>query len=160
MRQLNKLMSAKILPKTKQRKLPYKLTMYKLRKMYKILNEELFNNCLPIPILRIKKSYRGAFGHCFGEDWELSRNGSCCEIVLTDRWFSQQWAVIALAHEMVHQYQWDITSKSRVKKGLTPIMSHGPSFVKFRKTFAKKGLPLNRHYSVSKWYQTQNFFKC
>ena len=47
-----------------------------------------------------------------------------------------------LAHEMAHQYQWDIDGVKRIKRGWEPLMSHGPSFFKHRKSINKYGLVL------------------
>lgn len=150
MSKLKKIMSTKLPSKAEQRKLPYKVSKYQLKKMYKIINKELFNDRLPTPRLTIKESYKGAMGHC--EANVVPPRGarrSSCEIVLTDRWYCKQWCLITLAHEMVHQYQWDILRRE---------MSHGPSFYAFRKHFKKKGVPLYKYLGVSCWFKTQKFF--
>jgi hypothetical protein len=48
-----------------------------------------------------------------------------------------------MAHEMVHQFQWDILSNERQSQGLGPIMSHGPSFFAWRKPLAEYNIPLS-----------------
>jgi hypothetical protein len=151
MSKLRKIMSTKLPPKAVQRKLPYKISKYQIKKMYKILNKELFNNRLPVPRLTIRESYKTALGHCEADVVIPVRSDrSSCEIVLTDRWYCKQWCLITLAHEMVHQYQWDILNRE---------MSHGPSFYKFRKRFERKGIPLYKYLGISSWFRTQNFFK-
>lgn len=155
MSSLHKVMSTKLPSKTEQRTLPYKLTKREMKKLYKILNEELFNNILPTPRLIIKKQMRGALGMCEGDFLIPIDKKSNCEIALVERWYCKQWSVIVLAHEMVHQYQWDIYSKNRKNK----IMSHGPSFLKFRKKFRRKGIPLLRYMTTSRWFKTQNIFR-
>ena len=51
-----------------------------------------------------------------------------------------------LAHEMVHQWQWEVLSPQRYEEGKTPIMSHGPSFYAWRKPLHKYLIPLTRAY--------------
>jgi len=156
MSSLRKVMSMKLPSKTEQRKLPYRLTKRQMKKMYKMLNEELFNNRLPAAKLVVKKQMKNALGTCEGH-FLLPADGkkSSCEIALVERWYCKQWSVIVLAHEMVHQYQWDIYSKNRKNR----VMSHGPSFIKFRKKFERKGIPLLRYMTTSRWFKTQNFFR-
>jgi hypothetical protein len=151
MTKIRELMATKLPSKAEQRRLPYKLSKYQIKKMYKMLNEELFDNALPTPKLTIKESYRTALAHCEANVVTPRKNRSSCEIVLTDRWYCKQWCLITLAHEMVHQYQWDILERE---------MSHGPTFYKFRKLFKRKGIPLYKYLSVSTWFKTQDFFNC
>jgi hypothetical protein len=61
---------------------------------------------------------------------------------------------------MVHQYQWDIYSKERAVEGKEPIMSHGPSFYKFRKQLAEYGIVLKRTSRTSLWFKYQTLSKC
>ena len=87
-----------------------------------------------------------------------SRSG--CLIRLQDKWYCKQWLVATLAHEMCHQYQWDIVSKDRVSKGLKPILSHGPSFFIFKNKLAMYGIALKRAGSSTEWFKHQNMLKC
>jgi len=48
-----------------------------------------------------------------------------------------------MAHEMVHQFQWDVLSNERQSQGLDPIMSHGPSFFAWREPLAEYDIPLS-----------------
>jgi len=77
-----------------------------------------------------------------------------------DKWFCKQWLITVLAHEMCHQYQWDVLGYKRVKAGQKPIMSHGPSFFIFREKLAMHGIPLRRAMGVRSWFRYQNLFKC
>lgn len=77
-----------------------------------------------------------------------------------DKWYCRQWLIIVLAHEMCHQYQWDVVGEKRIKQGKNPIMSHGPSFFIYRDKLAKHGIPLKRWQRMRKWFRTQNVFKC
>jgi hypothetical protein len=90
----------------------------------------------------------------------LNDRRSNCIISLKDKWYCKQWLVMTLAHEMCHQYQWDILSFKRLKQGKTPLMSHGSSFFLFRDKLSKCGIPLRRTYSPKHWFTHQNLFKC
>jgi len=65
--------------------------------------------------------------------------------------------ISTLAHEMVHQYQWDIYSNIRVKRGLTRHMSHGPSFYIWRNKLSKYGIALKSTVQKDKeWFLKQD----
>ena len=85
---------------------------------------------------------------------------SCCEIQLSDKWFCRQWFVDTLAHEMAHQYQWDIDGVKRMKRGWDPQMSHGPSFFKHRENIDKYGMNLKTVHKQSDWFAHQCLKKC
>ena len=76
-----------------------------------------------------------------------------------DKWFSPQWLVTILAHEMSHQYQWDILGKQRLAEGKEKIMSHGPSFFVFKDNLAKYDIPLKTSHSQGKWFKYQSMSK-
>jgi hypothetical protein len=77
-----------------------------------------------------------------------------------DKWYCKQWLITVLAHEMCHQYQWDIQGMERLKRGKQPLMSHGPSFFVFRDKLKKHGISLKGAHSKRKWFWYQNLFKC
>jgi hypothetical protein len=56
--------------------------------------------------------------------------------------------ITVLAHEMVHQYQWDIYSVKRERQGLTNIMSHGPSFFEWKDRLAEFAIDLRTAYNT------------
>ena len=66
----------------------------------------------------------------------ISRTNRLMKFVRKDEMF-------VVAHEMVHQYQWDILSNDREDQGLPPIMSHGPSFFAWREPLAEYNIPLS-----------------
>lgn len=76
-----------------------------------------------------------------------------------DKWYCKQWLVNTLAHEMCHQYQWDIIGNQRLIEGKQPIMSHGPSFFVFREQLKEHGINLKTAHSKRKWFKYQNLFK-
>ena len=79
---------------------------------------------------------------------------------MMDKWFCKQWLIATLAHEMCHQYQWDILGPIRLDEGKQPILSHGPSFFVFRDKLAQHGIRLKSHYGMRRWLKYQNFQKC
>ena len=145
---------------TSQRRLKYKPTHKEVVEIYKVLNEQVFDNKLVMPKIYLKSRLRTAWGMCEGKDGPFAAKKSRCVIYLADKWYCKQWLIATLAHEMVHQYQWDIYSQIRVKRGKESIMSHGPSFYVFRKRLKKHGIPLKEHASSIKWFKTQNMFRC
>jgi hypothetical protein len=143
-----------------QKKLSYRPTKREVKKLYNIINEEIFNNELPPAHLEVKSHCRGYWGLCMAQGFNPKKKSSQCKIRLTDRWYCKQWLIDTLAHEMVHQYQWDIYSKERAVEGKEPIMSHGPSFYKFRKQLAEYGIVLKRTSRTSLWFKYQTLSKC
>jgi hypothetical protein len=143
-----------------QKKLSYRPTKREVKKLYNIINEEIFNNELPPAHLEVKSHCRGYWGLCMAQGFNPKKKSSQCKIRLTDRWYCKQWLIDTLAHEMVHQYQWDIYSKERAVEGKEPIMSHGPSFYKFRKQLAEYGIVLKRTSRTSLWFKYQRLDKC
>ncbi len=143
-----------------QKKLSYRPTKKEVKNLYNIINEEIFNNELPPARLEVKSHCRGYWGLCMAQGFNPKKKSSQCKIRLSDRWYCKQWLIDTLAHEMVHQYQWDIYSKERAVEGKEPIMSHGPSFYKFRKQLAEYGIVLKRTSRTSLWFKYQTLSKC
>ena len=142
---------------TSQKKLTYRPTIREVRKMYRQLNYEIFNNKLPMPWIEISARCRGYWGLCTGG---YGNDKSNVTIRLMNKFYCRQWFIMVLAHEMCHQYQWDIISKKRAKEGKEPLMSHGPSFFKYKKKLLRHGIPLKRAISTKVWFNKQNLLKC
>ena len=107
-----------------------------IKKFYKLLNKHIFNNQLIQPKLKLARLH-GCWGDCSGyEDSKIV-------IRLSQFHISLPSFLTTLGHEMVHQYQWQIDGGRRIAKGKSPVMSHGPSFHKWRKKFDKFDMPLN-----------------
>ncbi len=139
-------------PKVSQQKLlSYRTTKREVKELYTIINEEIFNNQLPIAKLEVKSYCRGYWGLCIAKTFSSRAKTSRCSIRVSDRWYTKQWLITVLAHEMVHQHQWDIYSKERVKEGKFPLMSHGPSFFKFKNKLKEHGIELRRIPRRPKW---------
>lgn len=144
-----------------QRRFLYRISNKEVIALYRLLNREIFNNKLPIPVFEIGQC-RDYWGFCYGADFSVHADStkSRCLIRLSDKWCCKQWLITILAHEMCHQYQWDVYSRRRVKQGLEPMMSHGPSFFKYKNKLAKCGIILKTSYSLAHWMSYQDFAKC
>jgi hypothetical protein len=144
---------------TDQKKLLYRPTRSQVISLYNTINEHIFNNRLVRPQIEVASHCRKYWGVCYGY-YELRKSRSYCEIRLMDKWYCIQWLITVLAHEMVHQYQWDVHSVKREKNGYNPIMSHGPSFRAFKRKLERYGIPLKTSHSKKKWFNTQDILKC
>jgi len=159
-RTIRELISEDLPSKTEQRKRIYRPSIREARSVYRLLNQELFKNQLVIPKIILQERLMGYWGECIGDHSTFSEKRSRCKIIMSSSWFCKQWFIMCLAHEMVHQYQWDIWSKIREKNGKESLMSHGPSFYLFRNRFAKANIPLKDAYSPDKWFEFQDLMKC
>lgn len=144
-----------------QKKQEYRTSRREIIGLFKLINKEIFNNKLSVPEFRILQRSTDYYGLCSAKHFvPTSGTRSNCIITMSNKWYCKQWLIMTLAHEMVHQYQWDIHSFKRMKEGRNPIMSHGPSFFAFREKLQKYGIPLRREYCMKKWFKHQNFFRC
>ena len=159
---LQRIMSQKLPTISAQKRLLYRTDLSEVKYLFKILNQEIFNNELSMPEFEILARCREYWGMCQAKHFmpNLSSSRSSCIIRLQDKWYCKQWLVATLAHEMCHQYQWDVISKKRIRKGIRPIMSHGPTFFVFREKLAKHGITLKRANSTNRWFKHQNLLKC
>ena len=129
---------------------------------YNILNRHIFNSKLRLPDYRLG-TIRKAWGIC---EWHNNeqKNGSFCSIRLSDKWFCSQWFLNTLAHEMVHQYQWDIYRWEHLDYYGKPMYelsgAHGPSFFEWRDQFDYYGLTLKKSFGQRRWFKHQDFTKC
>ena len=143
-----------------QKRLSYRTDHAEVVRLYRMLNQAIFNNKLEMPEIEVMPRCRTYWGICFGSWDRIPRTRSYCTIRVMDKWFCKQWLITTLAHEMCHQYQWDVIGEQRLKQGKERLMSHGPSFYVFRDKLAKHGIPLKRHHRWRKWLKTQNIFNC
>jgi hypothetical protein len=122
----------------------HKTCLKEVRYYYKILNRYVFADQLTMPSLKIKK-LRDCWALCEGYvilDNDKDISGFSTQIILNSQQLCPQLCLVSLAHEMVHQYQWQVLGPQRLKQGLKPLMSHGPSFFRWRKKFHNFGIPL------------------
>ena len=143
-----------------QKRLSYRTDINEVTRLYKTLNYYIFDYQLAMPELEVLPRCRKYWGMCYGSYDIPARNRSSCKIRLMDKWYCKQWLVTTLAHEMCHQYQWDVEGVRRLNRGQQPIMSHGPSFFVFRERLKKHGICLKSAHSKRKWFRHQNLFKC
>lgn len=142
----------------KQKRLLYRPTRQEVEYVYGELNTHVFNSLLTRPKLIIASRCRNYWGMCYGEDTEQVA-GTFCKIKLMDKWYCPQWMVTVLAHEMCHQYQWDVFSYERAQNGKRRLMSHGPSFYKFQPQLKQHNIALKTTSSMKRWFKHQNLFK-
>ena len=154
---LRVMMAAKLPSKTIQRRTPYRPCGEEIRYTYDRLNWYIFDNALKQPLIKIKTLY-GAWGICYGYDEPYRNTKSNCTIELSNKWYSIQWMVTCLAHEMCHQYQWDLYGPEREKNGKDWLMSHGPTFFEHRDRLAEYNIPLRIQYDHALWFQHQDLF--
>jgi len=150
-------MEAPLPSKTYQRRLQYRPSYKDINYAYNKLNFYLFDNRLRKPYIE-QGTRRQTWGYCQWED-ELQDTGSYCHIKLMDKWFCPQWFWNTLAHEMVHQWQWDIGRFEGYRVD-TSSGSHGRSFFLWRDRFAHYGLSLKTAHGMKRWLKHQTFSKC
>lgn len=156
-------MMSEVLPNLSyQKKLRYRTSHKEVSELFHLLNEAIFDDRLPVPKIQIMARCRKYWGYCIAEDFHpnYASDKSECTIRLSDKWFCKQWLITTLAHEMCHQFQWDVESRIRVKHGLEPIMSHGPTFFQFKAKLAKHGIDLKRGHGIRRWFRHQSFKRC
>ena len=129
---------------------------------YKIINKYVFDNQLSRPkivVAPIKKYW----GYCLWyNDYQDTEAHS--EIHLTDSWYCHQMFMNVLAHEMVHQYQWDVYRwdylEQHGRKFNEKTAGHGASFRVWQPKFNEYGLTLRPSFDADLWFKHQNFSKC
>lgn len=129
---------------------------------YNIINKYVFDNQLIKPKIT-KRVIQQAWGFCSWEDTE-QKSGSHTNIHIYDKWFCPQWFMNTLAHEMVHQYQWDIYRWDHQEYHGREMSkfggAHGPSFYMWRDRFDHYGLNLKRWHGQKRWFKHQDFTRC
>jgi hypothetical protein len=155
---IRKIMETPLPSVTCQKTKPFRPTDADVIYAYNLINRYVFDKELRRPEIT-QATIRKAWGWCYGQDVRYS-NGSYCKIHLMNKWFSPQWFMNTLAHEMAHQYQWDVIGPEREANGQEPIMSHGPTFFIWRERFDYYGLNLKTAHRMKKWFQYQDFRKC
>lgn len=141
------------LPTIKEQKQKlYCPTIGQVEYYYRLLNHLVFHDKLVRPDLVIRRLH-AAWGLCIGH------RDMHCEIHLTNRFYCKQWFLAVLAHEMCHQYQWQVLGEQRIRNGRNPIMSHGPSFFLFRDRLRQLGIPLKVRIRSNRWFKLQDFLR-
>ena len=129
---------------------------------YNIINKYVFDGVLRQPNIQ-QQSLRKVMGYCTWEH-EPQESGSWCNIRLMDKWFCSQWFMNTLAHEMIHQYQWDVYRYQHHELyGRELFMNsgaHGPTFYEWRDRFEYYDLTLKVSFGQKRWFKHQDFAKC
>jgi hypothetical protein len=145
---LKEIMNSPIPSVTYQKRKLYRPNIQEVQKVYCLINRYVFNNKLVMPPIELGIC-RKYWGMCFGYEQEMNP-GTYCKIKLTDKWFCKQWFVTTLAHEMVHQYEWDVLNKN---------MTHRQSFFMWKEKLAKFNIDLKTYYGYKRWFKYQDFKK-
>jgi len=146
-----------------QRRLPYRPSIEEATRLYHSLNKHIFHNMLTMPEIVLKSNLRKVWGGCYWGDIKLKngRPGTWCKIELMDKWFCPQWFCTTLAHEMVHQYQWDIERFDNTGFNVSENSgAHGPSFFAWKERFSYYGMDLKTSHGMRRWLRHQDFNKC
>lgn len=159
MSELYRIMQEPLPTVSQQKRFVYRPALDEVQYLYSVINRDVFDNVLPVAEITVKGRWHGYWGMCYGEVHEDDWAKPYCTIRVTDKWWSKQWLIIILAHEMCHHYQWVNLAEDRLANKKTLLMSHGPSFFAFRDKLKEHGVPLKKQHSRSKWFATQNFFK-
>jgi hypothetical protein len=112
--------------------------------VHDLLNRYIFNNTLACPAFNIKRT-RGYWGMCDGR-FDKDGDFHTAQIILNYRFPHKAMFVATIAHEMVHQWQWEVLNPIREQEGKPPLMSHGPSFYQWRPALNKYYIPLTKEY--------------
>jgi hypothetical protein len=155
---IKELMETPLPSLTEQRKLAYRPSIKEVNKLYDQLNKDIFQNKLVRPEIQLGIR-RQCWGICLGYV-KPRKPGTWCVIKLSDKWYCKQWLIAILAHEMSHQYQWDIIGPKRYLKGKDFLMSHGPTFFQHRDRMLKYNIPLKVSFRKSRWFRYQHIQYC
>jgi hypothetical protein len=150
---------------SEQKRLPFRPLPDETEALYKCINRHVFDNQLTQPEI-VLATLQKAWGRCHWLDDRQRRSswgkhGTWCRIELYDKWFCPQWFCNTLAHEMVHQYQWDIERFDNTGFNIRENSgAHGPSFFAWRDRFAYWGLHLKTAHGQKRWFRHQDFRRC
>ncbi len=154
---LRELMVLPLPTRSQQKRLIFRPSKQLVHHVYELINYEVFDNTLIKPRLDIVPRCQKYWGMCTG-NIHKDYTGSYCQIRMMDKWFCMQWMVTTLAHEMVHQWQWDINGPEREENGKDWLMSHGPSFYAHRDNLAESNISLKTAHSQRRWFKHQDLF--
>jgi hypothetical protein len=158
--ELWKMMQEPLPALAEQKRLPYRPSKAEAKRIYKLINESIFSNMLATPDIELMGNCPKYWGMCYGEYSPIKYRKTRCRIRLMDKFYCRQWFIVTLAHELIHQFQWDIVGPTREEQGKERMLSHGPTFFQFRDKFAKHGMPLKVSLRSKKWFTHQDLFKC
>jgi SprT-like family len=159
---IRRIMEANLPSITYQRRKQFRPGPAEVTYAYNIINRHVFRGQLQRPNIRTGRLGQ-AWGVCSWHDHE-QLSGSSCDIWIADKWYCPQWFMNTLAHEMVHQWQWDVYRWDHIEQHGRDIYQksggHGPSFYAWRDEFKYYGLDLKIFFRQKKWFKYQDFSKC
>lgn len=150
-----------------QKRLPYRPEPAEVDRLYRAINRYIFDNALTQPDITIG-TLQKVWGRCNWQDdrqrkGSWGKAGTWCTIDLYDKWFCPQWFCNTLAHEMVHQWQWDVYRwEHRERFGREMHLNsgaHGPSFFLWRDIFEDWQLSLKHAHGQKRWFRHQDLRK-
>ena len=150
---------------SEQKRLPFRPHPEQVDALYRAINRYIFDNTLTAPDITLY-SLQKCWGQCQWLDQRQKhaswgKQGTWCRIDLNDKWFCPQWFCTVLAHEMVHQYQWDIERFDNTGFNICENSgAHGPSFFAWRDRFTHWGINLKTAHGQRRWFRHQDFNKC
>lgn len=147
-------------PISEQRRLIYRPSKGQVIYFYKLINHSVFDDQLCLPDIELMARCRKYWGMCYGNYIKVPHRNTFCHIRLMDKFYCRPWLISILAHEMVHQYQWDIVGPQRLEEGKERMLSHGPTFFQYRDRMAEHGISLKVAHRRGRWFKHQDFFKC
>lgn len=143
---------------TEQKRLQYRPNQKEVTRTYNLLNDAIFDNKLCKPTIELKRMTH-CWGVCHG-DYLDNESPVCIKILLSDKFYTKQWFITVLAHEMAHQWQWEVQGPKRTRKGLEALMNHRACFFVHKKRMASMGISLKSWHRMRKWFKTQDLFRC
>ena len=148
----------------KRTNVSYKANKTEAWKWFHILNEQIFGNLLePVDKIFISnhKNYGDVYALYYYDD---KFRGKPAKISLCKRFDDEKMFVEILAHEMIHQWQWDVYRFDHLDYFGRPMFensgAHGPSFFAWKNRFADYGLHLKTWYGQKRWFKHQDFTRC
>jgi hypothetical protein len=151
LRDIDQLWHSPLPPISHQRRQAFRPVDNLVNHCYDQLNQAIFDGQLVRPDIYLGQR-RLCWGYCRGIYPTMK-----CQIYLSDKYFCAQWFIAILAHEMCHQYQWQIVGQRRIEQSRFPVLNHGPGFFEKRPALKQIGIPLRKSFCSSRWFQTQNF---
>jgi len=135
---LQKIMAKPIPNRAEYWRNEYRPTQQKVTHTYNALNKSLFKDRLKRPCIVVGQQ-RNVWG------WANLLDDYRVHMGLSDKYPCEQFFVAVLAHEMIHQWQWEVDAPKRRKKGLRYQTAHGENFQAWKDTFDKFEIPFGMY---------------
>jgi hypothetical protein len=116
----------------------YRPTRQKIALTYNLLNKTFFKDKLERPTIQVYRQRE-----CWG--WANLLDNYRVDMGLNHRYPCEQFFIGVLAHEMIHQWQWEVDAPWRRKNGIRIQTCHGENFIAWKDTFAEYEIPFGMH---------------